>query len=69
MEIHLDNSGISRSEYMFKKIDEKLIIKHIKKYNVTNMCCAPIVLKKILNTKFKLKKRVEVLMAGAASIS
>ena len=49
-----------------KKIDEKLIIKHIKKYNVTNMCCAPIVLKKILNTKFKLKKRVEVLMAGAA---
>ena len=49
-----------------KKVDEKLIIKLIKKHNVTNMCCAPIVLKKILNIDFNLKKKVEVLMAGSS---
>lgn len=48
-----------------KKVDEKLIIKLIKKHNVTNMCCAPIVLKKILNINFKIKNKVEVLMAGS----
>ena len=48
-----------------KKVDEKLIIKLIKKHNVTNMCCAPIILKKILNINFNLKKKVEVLMAGS----